>query len=99
MEEQEKMQAIYNQVRLRVLKNADVIGVTTTGAAKNLSLLSALGAQIVICEEAAEVMESHLPQPSNSSPAYLLRARLADARCSLLHQVRSEERLLPDTSD
>jgi len=45
---------------LDVLRGCDVIGVTTTGAAKLLSLLSELHCEIVICEEAAEVLEASL---------------------------------------
>jgi len=45
---------------LDVLRGCDVIGVTTTGAAKYLSMLSELHCEIVICEEAAEVLEAHI---------------------------------------
>ncbi|XP_052804207.1 NFX1-type zinc finger-containing protein 1-like isoform X1 [Mya arenaria] len=43
-----------------ILESADVIGVTTTGAAKNWNLIKEIGPKIVIAEEAAEVFESHL---------------------------------------
>ncbi|WAR06092.1 ZNFX1-like protein [Mya arenaria] len=43
-----------------ILLSADVIGVTTTGAAKNWNLFKEIGPKIVIAEEAAEVFESHL---------------------------------------
>lgn len=39
---------------------ADVVGVTTTGLARNIKTLRNLGAKVIICEEAAEVMEPHL---------------------------------------
>ena len=42
------------------LRNAMVIGMTTTGAAKHRHLLEELKPKIVIVEEAAEIMESHL---------------------------------------
>ncbi|CAP61981.1 uncharacterized protein PODANS_5_1320, partial [Podospora anserina S mat+] len=44
----------------RILEEADVIGITTTGLAKNIAMLRGIGAKVVICEEAAEVMEPHL---------------------------------------
>ena len=47
-------------VRLKVLKRAKIIGMTTTGAAINQALLNQLGAPIVLVEEAAEVLESNL---------------------------------------
>ncbi|XP_069677368.1 NFX1-type zinc finger-containing protein 1-like [Periplaneta americana] len=45
---------------LEVLKDSLVVGMTTTGAARLQTLLQALKAKIVIVEEAAEVMESHI---------------------------------------
>ncbi|XP_059472573.1 NFX1-type zinc finger-containing protein 1-like [Neocloeon triangulifer] len=46
--------------KINALGDQDVIGLTTTGAARLHSMLSTLGCQIVIVEEAAEVMESHV---------------------------------------
>ncbi|KAF4520804.1 hypothetical protein B566_EDAN002382 [Ephemera danica] len=45
---------------LEILREADVVGMTTTGAARLHKLLRKLGPEIVIVEEAAEVMESHV---------------------------------------
>ena len=45
---------------LFLLRNAKIIGCTTTGAAKNQSLLQLVKPKIVIAEEAAEVFESHI---------------------------------------
>ncbi|KAL1459794.1 hypothetical protein WDU94_011748, partial [Cyamophila willieti] len=45
---------------LYVLRKFDIIGITTTAAAKNHNLLSALKPNIVIVEEAAEVLEAHI---------------------------------------
>ena len=45
---------------LMVLEKADVVGMTTTGASKNRRLLSMLRSKIVIVEEAAQVLESHV---------------------------------------
>ncbi|KAE8382302.1 hypothetical protein BDV26DRAFT_299696 [Aspergillus bertholletiae] len=56
--------ASYDKVRdeqdLRCLRNADVIGVTTTGLARNLNMLRRLQSKVIMCEEAGEVLEAHL---------------------------------------
>jgi AAA domain len=51
---------IYDEVDRRCLQNANVIGITTTGLAKNIEILRHVRAKVVICEEAAEVQESHI---------------------------------------
>ena len=47
-------------VNLQTLVNANVVGMTTTGAAKHSYILKHLNPKIVIVEEAAEVLESHI---------------------------------------
>ncbi|SLM41380.1 Zinc finger, NF-X1-type [Lasallia pustulata] len=44
---------------LRCLKQAHVIGVTTSGLAKNVELLRRLRAKVLLCEEAGEILEAH----------------------------------------
>ena len=44
----------------QLLSEARVIGATTTGAAKYGALLRALAPQIIVVEEAAEVLEAHV---------------------------------------
>ncbi|TIA15397.1 hypothetical protein D6C80_05196 [Aureobasidium pullulans] len=51
---------IRNELDLRVLEQAEVIGVTTSGLTRNLGLLRRLPSKILLCEEAGEVLESHL---------------------------------------
>ncbi|EED17019.1 DNA-binding protein smubp-2, putative [Talaromyces stipitatus ATCC 10500] len=51
---------IRSEQYLRCLGQADVIGVTTTGLARNLNVLRRLQSKVVLCEEAGEVLESHL---------------------------------------
>lgn len=46
-------------VDLRCLNQADVIGVTTTGLARNNALLQRLRSKVLLCEEAGEVLEAH----------------------------------------
>ncbi|KAK5019663.1 hypothetical protein LTR16_000359 [Cryomyces antarcticus] len=49
-----------NELSLRCLQQANVIGVTTTGLAKNIDLLRRLQAKVLVCEEAGEVLEAHI---------------------------------------
>lgn len=51
---------VRNELDLRVLNEADVIGITTTGLARNLDLLRKLPSKVLVVEEAGEVLESHL---------------------------------------
>ncbi|XP_054285406.1 NFX1-type zinc finger-containing protein 1-like [Macrosteles quadrilineatus] len=57
---------------LDILKKAKVVGVTTSGAASNRATLNKLGAEIVIIEEAAEVLESHIVTSLSSSCQHLI---------------------------
>ncbi|KAI9781350.1 MAG: hypothetical protein M1816_002396 [Peltula sp. TS41687] len=47
------------ELDLRCLKEAHVIGVTTTGLARNMNLLRRLHSKVMLCEEAGEVLEAH----------------------------------------
>ncbi|KAL3477564.1 hypothetical protein BJX99DRAFT_257376 [Aspergillus californicus] len=51
---------IRDELDLRCLRTADVIGVTTTGLARNLNMLRRLPSKVLMCEEAGEVLEAHL---------------------------------------
>ncbi|KAH8600108.1 hypothetical protein B0O99DRAFT_503550 [Bisporella sp. PMI_857] len=59
-EHREFLDKIHDEVDRRVLQTADVIGVTTTGLAKRISVLRHVKCKVIICEEAGEVMESHM---------------------------------------
>ncbi|GAB0138195.1 hypothetical protein EsDP_00006437 [Epichloe bromicola] len=56
----ERRDRVGGDVKLRCLQEADVIGVTTTGLAKNIGLLRRLRSKIMLCEEAGEVLEAHV---------------------------------------
>ncbi|EZG03317.1 hypothetical protein H106_06803 [Trichophyton rubrum CBS 735.88] len=56
----EQLNRIHDERDRRVLESAEVIGVTTTGLAKRISVLRRLRSKVVICEEAGEVMEPHM---------------------------------------
>ncbi|CAK7229929.1 hypothetical protein SCUCBS95973_007397 [Sporothrix curviconia] len=47
-------------VDLRCMKEADIVGMTTTGLAKNCNLLQNLSSKVLLCEEAGEVLEAHM---------------------------------------
>ena len=56
----EQLEAIHDEVDRRVLQTADVIGVTTTGLARRISVLQHVRCKTIVCEEAGEVMEPHM---------------------------------------
>lgn len=56
----EDLQKCKNEQSLYAMKQASVVGMTTTGAARNAQVLKDLAPSIVIIEEAAEVLESHV---------------------------------------
>ena len=56
----EQYQKARIELDYRVLCDAHIIGMTTTGAAKYHSILQKLRPKIIIIEEAAEVLESHV---------------------------------------
>lgn len=57
---QQQLTNIHDEVDRRILQNADVIGITTTGLAKRISTLKRVKCKVVICEEAGEVVEAHM---------------------------------------
>ena len=54
------------------LEAADIIGMTTTGAAKYQHILHLVKPRIVIVEEAAEVLESHIVSALNAGTQHLI---------------------------
>lgn len=56
----ERRNRVRSDVDLRCLNQANIIGVTTTGLAKNLALLRKLRCKVMLCEEAGEVLEAHI---------------------------------------
>lgn len=56
----ERRSRVRSDVDLRCLNQANIIGVTTTGLAKNLHLLRKLRSKVMLCEEAGEVLEAHI---------------------------------------
>lgn len=54
------IQDYYAVVDAAVLRTASVIGMTTSGGAKYNATLQSLGCEVVVVEEAAEVLEAHI---------------------------------------
>ena len=55
-----------------VLKTAAIVGMTTTGAAKNSELLKRVKPRIIFVEEAAEVLEAHIISSLSSELEHLI---------------------------
>ena len=56
---QEDMNELRNEQKLRCLQKANIIGVTSSGLARNISLLKRLNTKVVVIEEAGELLEAH----------------------------------------
>uniref|UniRef100_A0A8C5MB86 NFX1-type zinc finger-containing protein 1 n=1 Tax=Leptobrachium leishanense TaxID=445787 RepID=A0A8C5MB86_9ANUR len=69
-----------------LLQEADIIGMTTTGAAKNRKLLQNIQPKIVVVEEAAEVLEAHIITTLSSG-------------CQHLILIGDHQQLRPSTTD
>ncbi len=55
-----QLDAVHGELNRRALLTADVIGITTTGLARDIATLRKLRAKVIVCEEAAEVLEAHM---------------------------------------
>lgn len=55
----DSLQKCHQELDLRCLLRAHVIGVTTTGLARNLDILGRVRAKVVVFEEAGEILEAH----------------------------------------
>lgn len=83
---QRQLNNIHEELNRRLLEGADVIGVTTSGLAKRISVLQQVRCKVIICEEAGEVMESHM-----------ISAMLPDVEH--LIQIGDHEQLRPSVSN
>jgi hypothetical protein len=57
---QTKLENVHAESSRRILQEADVIGMTTSGLAGRISLLKRLPCKVLICEEAGEILEPHM---------------------------------------
>ncbi|KAL3859446.1 hypothetical protein ACJMK2_009666 [Sinanodonta woodiana] len=67
-----KLQEVHDDECLSILKSCQIIGMTTTGAAKYRHLIQSVKPKIVIVEEAAEVLESHIITTLNPECEHLI---------------------------
>lgn len=49
----------HSELDLRCLREAYIIGATTSGLARNIELLQRVNVKVMLCEEAGEVLEAH----------------------------------------
>ncbi|KAG0208402.1 hypothetical protein BGX28_000620 [Mortierella sp. GBA30] len=62
----------HDEARRQIMCKASVIGMTTSGAAKAEALIKAVAPKIIICEEAGEVLESHILAALSASTQHLI---------------------------
>ena len=58
--------------KVQFLRSARVIGMTTSGASRYRSILAEIGSQVVLCEEAGEILESHVLASLQASTEQLI---------------------------
>ncbi|PKY35464.1 hypothetical protein RhiirB3_456292 [Rhizophagus irregularis] len=68
----QELNDIYDEERRQILLNSDVIGMTTSGAAKLQNLIKYIDPKIIICEEAGEVLEAHILSALTPSTQHLI---------------------------
>ena len=68
----DRLKEVHGQIDLLIMRQATVLGMTTTGAARNRTLLQELRPKIIVVEEAAEVLESHIVTAINGSCEHLI---------------------------
>ncbi|RIA98473.1 hypothetical protein C1645_870713 [Glomus cerebriforme] len=68
----QKMNELYDEERRRILLTKDVIGMTTSGAAKFQKLIRYIDPKIIVCEEAGEVLEAHILSALTPSTQHLI---------------------------
>ena len=68
----ENLKEIHSNEDEWVMKGAKIIGMTTTGAARYRKLLSSMRPKVIIVEEAAEVLESHVVTSLNPECQHLI---------------------------
>ena len=59
-EERQSISRQKHEQERRCLQESQVIGLTTTGFASHADLIRSINAKVLICEEAAEVLEAHI---------------------------------------
>ena len=68
----ESLKELKNESKHAILKDARVIGATTSGAANCKELLESAAAEVVLVEEAGEVLEAHIVTSLTTSVQHLI---------------------------
>ncbi|CAD7696268.1 unnamed protein product [Ostreobium quekettii] len=68
----EPLRNIDEAIYLSMMRRADVVGMTTSKVAAHQNLIAALSPKVVIVEEAAEVLESHVLTSLSASTEHLI---------------------------
>ncbi|GJJ72575.1 hypothetical protein EMPS_04933 [Entomortierella parvispora] len=68
----DKKNGANDEVRRGILRGCEVVGMTTNGAAKSQELIKKLAPKVIICEEAGEVLESHILSALSASTQHLI---------------------------
>ncbi|GES78947.1 P-loop containing nucleoside triphosphate hydrolase protein [Rhizophagus clarus] len=71
-EKRKEIDDIHSERRKKILKECDVIGMTTNGAAKFQSLVRSVRPKVILCEEAGEVLEAHILSALTPSTQHLI---------------------------
>ncbi|CAI2170001.1 16549_t:CDS:10 [Funneliformis geosporum] len=67
-----EIEDINDEGRREILENCQVIGLTTSGAAKYQSLIRSVAPRIIVVEEAGEVLEAHILSSLTPSTQHLI---------------------------
>jgi hypothetical protein len=67
-----ELQRLQHDLEMEVLSEARVIGMTTTAVAKYQPLLSAIKPEVIVVEEAAEVLEAHIVTALTGATKHLI---------------------------
>ncbi|KAF3908937.1 hypothetical protein ABW21_db0204613 [Orbilia brochopaga] len=59
-EKKREFTSLYMERDKKILERVDILGITTVGLANNSELIRALSSKVIVCEEAGEVLESHI---------------------------------------
>ncbi|CAD8066847.1 unnamed protein product [Paramecium sonneborni] len=71
-EQSNKLKDLYDENEIQILNSMKIIGVTVTGVAKQTNKLQKLNTKIMVIEEAAEVLESHIASILTSNLQHLI---------------------------
>ncbi|CAG8442461.1 13677_t:CDS:10 [Ambispora gerdemannii] len=71
-EKRKEIENVYDETRRRILERTQIIGMTTSGAAKFQSIIASIGPRVIICEEAGEVLEAHILTSLTSNTQHLI---------------------------